>query len=162
MMNIRRAQTEDLPAITEIYNEAVLHTTATFDTVLRTLEQQGQWFAQHGDSYPVLVAEKDGEVVGWSSLNRYSDRMAYARTAELSLYIRSDRRGQGIGKTLLGRTLEEGRAAGLHTVLSRITGGNDSSIHLHRVYGFETVGTMREVGVKFGQLLDVVIMQKML
>ncbi|WP_019535813.1 GNAT family N-acetyltransferase [Paenibacillus ginsengihumi] len=161
-MNIRRAMRTDLSAITEIYNEAVLHTTATFDTVPRTLEQQEQWYAQHGREYPVLVAEADGTVVGWSSLNRYSDRPAYARTAELSLYIHSDRRGQGIGKTLLGRTLEEGRTAGLHTVISRITGGNDSSIHLHRIYGFETVGTMREVGIKFGQWLDVVIMQKLL
>lgn len=161
-MNIRQAVAADLPSILDIYNDAVLHTVATFDTVPRTMEQQEQWFEQHGKSYPVLVAEDNGLVTGWASLNRYSDRLAYARTSELSLYIRDGYRGHGLGKTMLEAILQEGKTAGLHTVLSRITEGNDNSIHIHRVFGFEIVGTMREVGFKFGRLLDVVLMQKML
>lgn len=161
-MNIRQAVTTDLPSILDIYNDAVLHTVATFDTVPRTMEQQEEWFEQHGPSYPVIVAEDKGQVIGWASLNRYSDRLAYARTAELSLYIRDGFRGRGLGKTMLEAVLVEGKAAGLHTVLSRIAGDNDSSIHIHRLFGFDTVGTMREVGYKFGRLLDVVLMQKML
>ncbi|MDF2962693.1 MAG: GCN5-related N-acetyltransferase [Paenibacillus sp.] len=161
-MDIRFAQQNDIPWILDIYNEAILHTVATFDTVIRTLEQQEQWFHNHGERHPVLVAELDGRIVGWASLNPYSDRLAYERTAELSLYIQSDYRGQGIGKQLLQQVLEAGKEAGLHTVLSRIVEGNDSSIHLHRVYGFDHVGVMREVGFKFGRMLDVVLMQKML
>ncbi|MGF7031458.1 phosphinothricin acetyltransferase [Paenibacillus mucilaginosus] len=161
-MIIRKAQAGDLPAIVDIYNEAVLHTVATFDTVPRTLEQQEAWFKQHGDAYPVIVAEQDGTVVGWASLNQYSDRLAYARTSELSLYIHAGHRGQGTGKKLLEAVLAAGREAGLHTVLSRIVEGNDSSIHIHHVYGFETVGTMRQVGFKFGRALDVILLQKML
>ncbi|CAG7624507.1 L-methionine sulfoximine/L-methionine sulfone acetyltransferase [Paenibacillus solanacearum] len=161
-MHIRLAVSSDLPQILDIYNDAILHTVATFDTVPRTLEQQEQWFEQHGAAYPVLVAEQDGAVVGWASANRYSDRLAYARTAELSLYVREGQRGQGIGKALFERLLAESKAAGLHTVLSRIVEGNDNSIHIHHVYGFDTVGTMREVGFKFGRLLNVVLLQKIL
>ncbi|TVY08305.1 GNAT family N-acetyltransferase [Paenibacillus cremeus] len=160
--HIRIAVKEDLPSIVDIYNEAVLNSVATFDTVPRTLEQQEQWFEQHGEAYPVIVAEQDGNVIGWASVNRYSDRLAYAQTAELSLYIKDGHRGKGLGKRMLERMLAEGKAAGLHTVLSRITEGNDNSIHLHRLFGFDTVGTMRQVGTKFGRLLDVVLMQKIL
>lgn len=161
-MRIRKANLTDVPHILDIYNEAIVNTVATFDTEPRTLEQQEQWFGQHGDAYPVLVAELDGVVAGWSSLNRYSDRLAYARTSELSLYIRERYRGQGIGKSLLEAVLLEGKRAGLHTVLSRIEESNASSLHLHKLFGFEYVGTMREVGLKFGRLLNVVMMQKML
>ncbi|MFB6367585.1 GNAT family N-acetyltransferase [Paenibacillus elgii] len=98
-MEIRRAGRADVPHILDIYNEAVLTTLATFDTVPRTLEQQLEWFEQHGEAYPVVVAEDAGLILGWAALNRYSDRLAYARTAELSLYIRDGRRGQGPGKS---------------------------------------------------------------
>ncbi|UUZ79904.1 N-acetyltransferase family protein [Paenibacillus sp. P26] len=162
MITVRLANDGDIAGILEIYNDAVLNTVATFDTVPRTLEKQTEWYAQHGGAYPVIVAEQEGQVIGWASLTRYSDRLAYARTAEISLYIRDGYRGQGLGKKLMERILEEGKKAGPHTVLSRIVEGNDSSIHLHRLYGFDLVGTMRQVGFKFGRLLDVVMMQKML
>ncbi|MCS7460094.1 GNAT family N-acetyltransferase [Paenibacillus doosanensis] len=161
-MMIRTAAKADVKAILDIYNEAILHTVATFDTVERTLEQQEAWFDQHGSRYPIIVAELGGTVVGWASLNAYSDRLAYERTSELSLYIHHDFRGKGIGKQLIQRVLEEGKTAGLHTVLSRIVEGNDSSIYLHRLYGFEYIGVMREVGFKFDRMLDVILMQKML
>ncbi|ULL14701.1 N-acetyltransferase [Paenibacillus sp. H1-7] len=161
-MIIRTAVEADIHAILAIYNEAVLHTVATFDTVPRTLEQQQQWFQLHGTRYPVLVAELGGIVVGWASLNPYSDRLAYERTSELSLYIHHDFRGQGIGKKLMDQVLKAGKEAGLHTVLSRITEGNDSSIYIHREFGFDYIGVMREVGFKFDRMLDVILMQKML
>lgn len=160
--HIRVAEERDVPPILEIYNQAVLRTVATFDTEPRTIAQQLDWFAQHSLRYPVLVAERDGQVIGWASLNRYSDRLAYAGTAELSLYVGEPFRGAGLGRRLLGAALEAGAVGGLHTVLSRIVEGNDNSVHLHRAHGFFTVGTMREVGYKFGRLLDVIIMQKLL
>ncbi|MCR8631162.1 GNAT family N-acetyltransferase [Paenibacillus radicis (ex Xue et al. 2023)] len=161
-MEIRSAQHKDIESILDIYNEAILNTVATFDTELRTLEQQTQWFHNHGELYPIWVAEQEGIIIGWASLNPYSDRLAYRRTAELSLYIHSDYRGQGVGKQLMKQVLDAGLAAGLHTVLSRIVEGNESSIHLHEVYDFKHVGIMREVGFKFGRMLDVIMMQKML
>ncbi|WP_282936661.1 GNAT family N-acetyltransferase [Paenibacillus sp. RC67] len=161
-MIIRTAAMEDVPSILNIYNEAILNTVATFDTVPRTLEQQEAWFKQHGERNPIIVAELGGAVVGWASLNPYSDRLAYARTSELSLYIHHDFRGQGIGKKLMEGVLEAGKEAGLHTVLSRIVEGNDSSIYIHRNFGFDYIGVMREVGFKFDKMLDVIVMQKML
>ncbi len=149
----------DLAAVTEIYNEAILTTTATFDSQPKTLVEQTAWFTAHDQKHPLLTAEQDQEVIAWASLSEYSPRQAYANTAELSVYVKSGFRNRGIGKQLITKTLTAGRDAGLHTVLSRIVEGNDSSIHLHEFSGFITVGIMREVGYKFGRLLDVRIMQ---
>ena len=159
-MIIRPARVEDLPTIVEIYNDAILHTTATFDTEPRTLAQQQSWFAKHDARHPVLVAELDGEVVGWASLTEYSDRCAYSDTAENSLYIAASYRGRGIGRRLLAALLQAGAEAGLHTILARITQDNEISLRLHEAFGFRHVGIMREVGRKFDRLLDVHLMQK--
>ena len=158
---IRKAVPLDVHAITEIYNEAILTTTATFDIKPKTVASQRNWFKDHGKRNPVLVAVVDGKVVGWVSLSEYSARCAYADTVELSLYIKEVFRNQGVGKRLMTAVLAEGQKAGLHSVISRIAGGNDISIHLHKQFGFQDVGMMKEVGNKFGKLLDVYIMQKM-
>ena len=159
MLEIRPAQEEDLQAITEIYNQAVIKTTATFDLRPRTVAEQKRWFNQHDDRFPILVGTVDGLVVGWASLSKFSDRGAYADTAKLSIYVHEDHRGQGHGKKLLEAIVAAGKQSGLHTVIAQIVGDNKVSLHLHREMGFTYVGTMKEVGKKFGQLLDVVIMQ---
>ena len=158
---IRKAVYADVPAITGIYNEAILTTTATFDTEPKTIAAQRKWFKAHGPKNPILVAVVEDKVIGWASLSAYSDRCAYTNTAELSLYVKESFRNQGIGKELIQAVLEEGKKAGLHTVISRIAGGNDVSINLHHQFGFEDIGVMKEVGDKFGQLLNVYLLQKM-
>lgn len=160
MFTVRPAKLDDLPAITEIYNEAILTTDATFDTEPKTEAAQRTWFANHGPKNPILVAEWDGAVVGWASLSEWSTRCAYADTAEISLYVKQEFRGRGIGKRLLATIIRQGEAVGLHTVIARITKGNGVSIYLHESVGFEHIGVMREVGQKFGRLLDVCLMQK--
>jgi L-amino acid N-acyltransferase YncA len=160
MVIIRKATIDDLPAITEIYNQAILTTTATFDTEPKSLEEQKIWFESHGPKYPVLLAEEDDRVIGWASLSRWSDRCAYSDTAEISLYIYEKERGKGIGRKLLEAIIREGEKAGLHSIIARIAEGNEVSIHLHLSAGFEHIGIMREVGRKFGRLLDVYLMQK--
>ena len=100
------------------------------------------------------------KVVGWASLSEWSNRCAYSDTAELSVYVKDTFRSRGIGKQLVKAVLSEGEKAGLHTVLSRIAGDYQVSIHLHSQLGFEHIGVMKEVGKKFGQLLDVYMMQK--
>jgi L-amino acid N-acyltransferase len=157
---IRRATSKDIPAITEIYNEAILTTDASFDTEPKTIKEQRKWFKEHGPRNPILVAEIGNDVVGWASLSQWSDRCAYADTAEISLYIKEAFRNQGIGKSLIPAILTEGKKAGLHTVIARITSSNSVSLNLHKQFGFENIGTMREVGRKFGKLLDVCMMQK--
>jgi len=158
---IRKAIYTDVPAIAGIYNEAILTTTATFDTEPKTTAAQRKWFKAHGPKNPILVAVEGGKIIGWASLSAYSDRCAYSGTAELSVYVKEKFRNRGIGRKLMQAVLEEGEKAGLHTVISRIAGGNDVSIHLHRQFDFADTGVMKEVGNKFGQLLDVYLMQKM-
>lgn len=160
MFDIRPATINDLKAITEIYNEAILTTTATFDTEPKTEAEQRDWFADHGGKYPILVAEQDDIIIGWASLSQWSDRYAYTDTAEISLYVKDGFRGRGIGRGLLEAIISEGEKTGLHTVIARIAEGNQESIHLHESIGFQHIGVMREVGQKFGRILDVWLMQK--
>lgn len=160
MTKIRDATLEDLPAITDIYNEAIQKTVATFDTAPKKEAEQKTWFQQHGPKNPVIVAEESGKILGWASLSKWSDRCAYSNTAEISLYVLEEHQGKGIGCKLLETLLDKGEQAGLHTVLARITEGNEVSVHLHEAMGFTHVGIMKEVGQKFGRLLDVYLMQK--
>jgi L-amino acid N-acyltransferase YncA len=156
---IRPATLDDLRAITDIYNQAVLTTTASFDTEIKTLEEQRSWFERHGPKNPVLVAEKDGVIVGWAALSLWSDRRAYSNTAEASLYIAESSRHKGIGRKLSEAIINAGRDAGLHTLIARIVAGNDASLNLAEMQGFRQIGVMKEAGFKFGQWLDVVMMQ---
>jgi L-amino acid N-acyltransferase YncA len=160
MLTIRRATMKDLGAITEIYNEAILKTVATFDTKPKTVEEQKPWLESHDSKHPILVAEQDSTVVGWASLSKWSDRCAYSDTAEISVYVKEEHRGKEIGKKLMQEILDQGKKAGIHTVIARISESSETSVRLHEVFGFEHVGTMKEVGRKFGKLLDVHIMQK--
>jgi phosphinothricin acetyltransferase len=158
------AREEHLPAILEIYNEAVLHGTATFDTEPKSLEDRRQWLAGHGEAHPVVVAveEGSGEVLAWGSLSPYSDRLAYRFTVEDSVYVRTDRRGEGLGGLILGRLLELAAALGYRAVVAKIVDGNAPSLALHRRAGFFDVGTLREVGFKFDRWLDVTLLQALL
>src|SRR5512136_902684 len=96
-VTIRRADLADVPAIAEIYNEAILTTTATFDTETKSVEERAQWLKSHDERHPVLVAVVDDRVVGWACLTRWSERRAYDDTAETSFYVHSTHRGRGIG-----------------------------------------------------------------
>lgn len=158
--SIRRATINDLSAITRTYNKAILTTVATFDTEPKTMEEQRGWFAQHGDKYPLLVAESNDAVVGWAALSAWSDRHAYADTAEISVYVDEDFQGKGIGRVLSEAVIKAGEEAGLHTLIARIVEGNEASVHIAETQGFVHIGIMREVGRKFGRLLDVYLMQK--
>ena len=162
MFIIRKAKIEDLISINDIYNEVIEKTVATFDTTPKTLEEQKNWFTNHGPKNPILVAEKEESILGWASLSKWSDRCAYSDTAELSLYIKEKYRGQGIGRKLLEAIIQEGKKTGLHTVIARITEGNETSIYLHETVGFFHIGIMKEVGQKFEKRLDVYLMQKIL
>ncbi len=162
MLTIRHAERSDVERIAVIYNEAVRTTTATFDTEPKSVEEQLEWFESHDARHPVLVAEIVGRVVGWACLTKWSERPAYDDTAETSFYVHSEYRGQGIGRKLKEATIDEARRLGFHTLLARVAEGSDASIHLNESLGFVRAGTLKEVGRKFGRLLDVHIFQKML
>jgi L-amino acid N-acyltransferase len=164
MIRIRPARREDCPAILEIYNDAVLTTTATYDYEPRSLEHRQSWFEDHKKTgLPVFVAVSDDDhIVGWSALNRYHDRKGYQFTSENSIYIATDYRGQGIGKQLLGPLIESARKLGLRAIIAAIDGENEASVRLHARFGFEHVGRFKSVGYKFGRWLDVVYMELLL
>ena len=146
--------------ITEIYNNAIKMTTATFDTTPKTMEEQRLWFQDHGPKNPVMVAEQDGIIIAWGSLSKWSDRCAYTDTAEVSLYVTDPYQGKGIGTHLLKQLLKEGHKQGLHAVIARITEGNTHSLSMHESLGFFHIGVMKEVGVKFDKRLNVHLMEK--
>ncbi len=160
-MVVRSAQPRDREAVRSIYNEAVATTTATFDTEPRSVPAHRAWWAAHRTPYLVLVAVEASEVVGWASLSAWSDRRAYAATAEVSEYVAVGHRGRGVGRALLGRLVAEADRRGFHTLLARVAEGNPASQRLHRAFGFRRVGVMREVGVKFGRRIDVHLLQRM-
>jgi phosphinothricin acetyltransferase len=160
---IRRATREDAAAIAAIYNQAVAESTATFDTVPESAEQRLAWLDEHtAPQHPVLVAERDGRVIGWASLSRYSTRCAYEATVEASAYIDENETGRGLGTRLSEALFETGKAGGVHAVLSRICTENAPSLAMARKLGFFEIGAMREVGVKFGRSLDVMWLEKLL
>ncbi len=159
---VRLAERRDAEAIRAIYNLEVAESTVTFDLVPRTLDEQVEWINAHSGAHPAVVADEDGEVVGFGSLSPFKERPAYSPTVEDSVYVRRDRRGQGIGRLLLEDLLRLAVDHGFHTVMARIVGNHEASIALHVTCAFELVGTEREVGRKFGHWLDVVEMQRML
>lgn len=158
---IRLAAPGDLGAIFAIYDHEAMHGTATFDTRPRTEAERAAWFARHSpEHHPVVVAETGGVVAGWGSISPWSDRPAYARTTEDSVYVGVGFRGRGIGRMILGDLLRRADAAGLRVVVARIAEGNPASVRLHEALGFERIGVMRGVGEKFGRVLDVVLMDR--
>lgn len=156
---IRLARESDLDAIAEIYNHEVLTGTATFDSEPRSNEDVRSWLLGRGPRYPTLVAMEGERVIGFAGLYPWSPRKAYEVTAESTVYLRHDRRGLGLGKILLHAVLEEGRKGGIHSVIARVESSNVASLKLHQTQGFRKVGTLKEVGRKFGRLLDVDLLQ---
>jgi phosphinothricin acetyltransferase len=159
---VREATAADQRAILDIYNEAVLDSTATFDLEPRTWEEHQQWADAHGPPYRVLVAVVDETVAGWGSLSPFRAKQGYRFTAEDSIYVHQDLRGRGIGGALLEGLVEAARRGGFHSIMALIDGDGAVSVRLHQRAGFRHVGRFPEVGFKFDRWLDVVHMQKVL
>ena len=160
VIRIRHAQERDIKFITDIYNEAICSSVATFDIHPKSISEQIDWFNEHGPMNPILVAENENIVMGWAALSKWSKRCAYKETAELSVYVKKEYQDKSIGKNLLKAIIQEGKKAGLHTIIALITEGNKKSIHLHESLGFSPIGIIREAGYKFGRRLDIYLMQK--
>ncbi|AGA69543.1 sortase-like acyltransferase [Desulfitobacterium dichloroeliminans LMG P-21439] len=161
--NLRKATHEDLVQINEIYNWAVLNTVATFDLEERSLERAERWFESHLDPYyPLFVVENQRGVTGWGSLSPFHTRPAYKESGEFSIYIAPEWSGKSMGDALLETLCKEARKLGYHTLLGLITATNEKSLNLALKHGFFETGKYREVGKKFEQCLDVIVMQRIL
>ena len=182
---IRLAGLDDAAQIRSIYNREVEGTTATFDLVPRTLEDQRNWLAARTGVFSAIVAVDPvappagapagasavgddgsrpgtGHVVGFASLSPYKERAAYRTTVEDSVYVHRSAQGRGIGTALLEHIVDLAAASGFHAVMARIEATGTASRALHARCGFELVGIEREVGRKFGRWLDVAVMQRLL
>jgi L-amino acid N-acyltransferase len=163
-ITIRRAKRSDIAGILEIYNDAVLTTTATYDYEPRSFDYRLSWFEDHERTgHPIFVAEDEtGRIVGWSALNRYHDRMGYRFTVENSVYVAADHRGQGLGKLLLKPLIDTALHNGYRAIIAVIDAQNLASVKLHERFGFEVVGHFKKVGYKFDRWLDVIYMELLL
>jgi len=161
-VHIRDAKESDIEAINDIYNYYVLNSTCTAQTEPEPSEGRKQWFSEHTGKYVALVAESEGQVVGWGSLSKYHRRYAYWPTVEDSIYVKHEMLHNGIGKLLLEELVRKARENGFHSILGVISSEQLASIRLHERYGFIEVGRLREVELKFNRRLDVTFMQLML
>ena len=156
---VRDARRADLPALLEIYNDAVLTSPATFDLERLTLAQRRKWFSEHGRLHPLVVAESNQGVVGYASLSPFRDKPGYSRSAEDSVYVHRDFQGKGVGTLLMQEILARAARLGYHTVIAGIVPPNEASVRLHEGLGFAYVGKFREVGYKFSRWQDVAFYQ---
>jgi phosphinothricin acetyltransferase len=154
-ISIRPALFEDIQQILDIYNHAVDNTTATFDINHQTLEQRIQWFEKLSSTHPIIVATVNDQIAGYASLSPFREKEAYKQTAELSVYVHENYRGYGIATSLINNLLDVANNFNIKTIISVITTGNESSVHIHNKLGFKYMGTLTAVGYKFDKWLDV-------
>jgi len=162
MCTIRPSRDEDIPAITAIYRHHVLHGTGTFEIDPPTAADMGTRRADVlSKGLPYLVAEEDGQVLGFAYCNWFKPRPAYRFSAEDSIYVAPEAHRKGLGRALLAALCQQAEASGVRKMLAVIgDSANAGSIGVHTALGFTHTGTVRSCGWKFDRWLDVVMMEK--
>ena len=161
-LTIRDAGEADAAAIVSIYNQGIADRIATLETEERTPEERKQWLAARGPRHPVLVAEMDGTVVGWGSLNQFNPRKAYDFVADFSVYVERAWRGKGVGGALLRALIARAKQLDYHKLVLSAFPWNAAGMTLYQRYGFRTVGIYKEQGLLDGEWVDTIIMEKIL
>lgn len=159
---VRAAQVGDLPAMVAIYNEVVASSTAIYTTQPSTLAERRDWFnTRVGARHPVLAAVDGDELVGYASFAEFRGAWpGYLHSVEHSVYVRADRRHQGIGSSLVEALVPVAAAMDKHVMIGGIDAANEGSLRMHERLGFQRVAHFREVGRKFGRWLDLVFVQR--
>lgn len=157
---IRQAQQSDLTSILDIYNDAIINTTAVYTYQPTNIEERQAWFnhkQQNGD--PIFVFEKDDIVQGFATYGQFRDWPAYLYTIEHSIYVHPKYRHHGIASQLLIKLIEEAKDNNFRTLIAGIDASNTGSIILHEKFGFSHSGTIKYAGYKFDQWLDLTFYQ---
>lgn len=158
---IRKATEHDLSAIKDIYNYAVLNTTATYDINPRDDKYFANMLSEHTGKYLLAVYEDNGDIIGYVALSQFSRRDAYDITAELSVYVKADCQNKHIGTQLMEYALSYAQTENRFlTIVSLITSDNEHSIYLHKKFGFEFGGKIKNAGFKSNRMLGVDIYYK--
>lgn len=159
-MEVRDAKLHDLPGILEIFNDAIVNTTAVWRDAPEDLAVRRRWFqARQERNFPVLVAAEGDQVLGFGSYGDFRIVDGYRHTVEHSVYVRGDRRRNGLGRALLQALIDHARALRMHAMIGGIEASNHASLALHVALGFREVARMPEIGCKFGRWLDLVFVQ---
>ncbi|MBF7016229.1 GNAT family N-acetyltransferase [Staphylococcus durrellii] len=157
---LRFATKEDLPAILDIYNDAIINTTAVYTYEAQTLENRLRWFeAKANNNEPIWVYESANKTIGFATYGSFRDWPAYQYTIEHSIYVAKAYRGNGIAQALLSELIKDTKDKGYKTIVAGIDATNDNSIHLHRKFNFTYSGTITDVGYKFNKWLDLAFYQ---
>ena len=152
---IRHSEEKDLPEILDIYNDAILNSTAVYSYVPQTLEERKAWYKQKKASgYPVIVYEEDNQVIGFATFGAFRAWPAYKYSIEHSVYVHKDCRTKGIGTMLLKEIIEIANKQNYATLIAGIDAANEKSIKVHEKLGFTYSGTIKKAGYKFGKWLD--------
>lgn len=162
-MQLRDAVEGDILGILAIYNEVIANSTAVYAEQAVTFDERLAWFRlRRQQGYPVLVASDDTGVIGFISFGDFRAWPCYLHSVEHSVHVRADRRGGGVGRSLIEALIPRACALDKHVLIAGIDADNASSLRLHRRLGFEQVAHFREVGRKFDRWLDLVFMQRFL
>lgn len=155
-LNLRDVRLSDAADITAIYNHYIRLTDISFETEELTVADMAKRIEDISSSFPYIVAEVDDMVVAYCYAHLWKERAAYGSTLETTVYVAPDRQRQRLGERLMLRLIDDCRLRGYHALIACITGGNEASILLHEKLGFRRASCFREVGRKFGRLIDVV------
>lgn len=158
---VRPATPADLPGMTAIYNEAVATSLSTFDTEPKADDHYAERLASTRSGDHVLVVVDEARVLGYAYSGEYRPRPAYAGTREVSVYLADGARGRGLGRALYTELFARVDVDGIHACLAVIAQPNPASEALHRAFGFEHAGTLREVGHKLGGWVDTAFWQRL-
>ncbi len=159
-MLIRPAEERDLPAITAIYNDVLLHSTAIYrDDPVTVDERRAWWRSRLDQGYPVLVAERDAEVIAFASYGDFRFGSGYRFTVEGTLHVASHARGRGTGTALFHALVHQAHQAGIHMLIGGVDAANTVSLRFLEKLGFQRAGFLYEVGYKFDRYLDLVLLQ---
>ncbi|WP_298933306.1 GNAT family N-acetyltransferase [uncultured Ruegeria sp.] len=159
-MNIRQARVEDAGSITSITNTIIRETLVTFTTNERSAESIVADIKARGPGF--LVAEHEGEVIGFATYGPFRSGPGYAQCREHSIQLAPEVRGSGLGRLLMAKLQEVAQAERVHVLIAGISSANPAAVAFHAALGFAEVGHLPEVGFKWGQRLDLVLMQKIL
>jgi len=159
---IRDASSSDAVAIARIYNQSIEARDSTMVMDPVSGDDMAGKLATLASEEHLLVGQLDDQVLGWGIVKLYSDRPGYARACETSVFLDRDHLGKGWGSQIQSVLMERARLSGFHHVLVRIWTANESSIAMHRKFGFTEVGVQREIGFMDGRFIDVTVMQAIL
>lgn len=159
-MTLRTIENRDISACVRIYNRYIMETTWSFEEVPLTEDAFRSRVETIQRKYPFYIAEENGSVIGYAYLSPYNERSAYRYTADLSIYLDWERRGEGIGAKLLQEIETAAKERQIHSILSLVTGENRASLVFHEKNGFIRIGKIEDAGFKMGRWIDLILLQK--